>query len=265
MGAEKAFTLVELLVVIAIIALLMSILMPALAKARKQAKIILCQSNLKQMASACVMYTNDYDGRIWRGWAGPADAWQNSVWWCETKTLQVYYRDPDVRLCPEASKPLYPNGGRGATFYAWAGSETLRTDGCGSFGVNGWLEDQPEEFDWLNPARRWRTANLAGAAFIPMFVDCRWIDGWPQHYDAPPDYSDMPAPPVEARYMVRFCINRHEGYVNGAFLDCSVRKIGLKELWKLKWNRMFDVDGGPTPEEFDAAGDGWMRKFKDYY
>jgi prepilin-type processing-associated H-X9-DG protein len=64
--------------------------------------------------------------------------------------------------------------------------------------------------------------------------------------------------------MIRFCINRHDGYVNGVFLDCSVRKVGLKELWKLKWNRKFDLDGGPPPEEFDSLAP-WMSRFKDYY
>jgi prepilin-type N-terminal cleavage/methylation domain-containing protein/prepilin-type processing-associated H-X9-DG protein len=262
MRAKNAFTLVELLVVIAIIALLMSILMPALSKARRQAKIVLCQSNLKQMAGACVMYTDDYAGRFWSGWGA------NNVdneWWLNV--LQPYYKDYDVRLCPEATRPgsEVGLGVAGATFYAWTAFGYLGSEGYGSFGINGWLENYPEEFDWLNPARRWRTANVTGAAFIPMFVDCIWIDGWPQHFDQPPDCFDMPRPQTESRYMVRFCINRHDGYVNGAFLDCSVRKIGLKELWKLKWNRMFDVDGGPTPEEFNAAGDGWMRQFKDYY
>ena len=57
MNSKRAFTLVELLVVIAIIALLMSILMPALARVRNQAKDVLCQSNLKQWALIFSMNT----------------------------------------------------------------------------------------------------------------------------------------------------------------------------------------------------------------
>jgi len=59
---KHGFTLIELLVVISIIALLVSILMPALAKARDSAKSVYCLSNLRQFAIAAELYTNDNEG-----------------------------------------------------------------------------------------------------------------------------------------------------------------------------------------------------------
>src|SRR5437868_14017802 len=56
-----AFTLIELLVVIAIIAILAAILFPVFAQAREAARKATCQSNLKQMGSAFMMYIQDYD------------------------------------------------------------------------------------------------------------------------------------------------------------------------------------------------------------
>jgi prepilin-type processing-associated H-X9-DG protein len=66
--------------------------------------------------------------------------------------------------------------------------------------------------------------------------------------------------------MADFCINRHDGYINSLFLDWSVRRVGLKELWTLKWHNRFDTAGGWTraggvkPEDWPE----WMRNFKDY-
>ncbi len=58
---RRGFTLIELLVVIAIIAILAAILFPVFARAREKARVASCQSNLKQLATAALMYAQDYD------------------------------------------------------------------------------------------------------------------------------------------------------------------------------------------------------------
>ena len=59
--AARGFTLIELLVVIAIIAILAALLLPALAAAKRKAKLAQCQSNFHQIAAACYVYANDYN------------------------------------------------------------------------------------------------------------------------------------------------------------------------------------------------------------
>jgi len=63
----NGFTLIELLVVISIIALLVSILMPALAKARDQAYRVVCASNLKQCVTGCILFSMDHDDKVPHG------------------------------------------------------------------------------------------------------------------------------------------------------------------------------------------------------
>src|SRR5262245_49658297 len=64
-GPGRGFTLIELLVVIAIIAILVSILLPALASAREAGRAVKCMSNLKQIAEGYHSYALDFKGRIW--------------------------------------------------------------------------------------------------------------------------------------------------------------------------------------------------------
>ncbi len=64
MREKKGFTLVELLVVISIIALLLAILLPALGRAREVSKLVVCQSNLRQLAIAWMTYAQSNDERM---------------------------------------------------------------------------------------------------------------------------------------------------------------------------------------------------------
>jgi prepilin-type processing-associated H-X9-DG protein len=79
------------------------------------------------------------------------------------------------------------------------------------------------------------------------------------HEYAPPNTEDEPT-------WVRYCVNRHDGGVNALYMDWSVRKVGVKQLWTFKWHRQCDTRGkwtkagGVQPEDWPA----WMRRFRDY-
>jgi prepilin-type N-terminal cleavage/methylation domain-containing protein/prepilin-type processing-associated H-X9-DG protein len=78
---RHAFTLVELLVVIGIIALLVSILLPALNRARRQAMTIQCASNMRQIAMAMLMYIQDNKGTHPPATVFPGAIYPNGWWW----------------------------------------------------------------------------------------------------------------------------------------------------------------------------------------
>jgi prepilin-type N-terminal cleavage/methylation domain-containing protein/prepilin-type processing-associated H-X9-DG protein len=239
MSRTKGFTLVELLVVIAIIALLMSILMPALSRAKKQANTVLCQSKLGQWGAIFSAYTDDYDGYFQGGYGGG-----NNNWW-QDATRSYYDNVAEARCCPSASNPDKTDVGGFVVFGVWTDRGEFLTEGdYGSYGINGWVEnkDVPVGQNATDPSWRWRTPNVRGATYVPLFMDAQWIDCWPLFDDRPPDYDGMPWNEAQSyEGMGRFCINRHEGHINCLFLDFSVKKIGLKQMWTLKWHRQFDT------------------------
>jgi hypothetical protein len=124
------------------------------------------------------------------------------------------------------------------------------------------LYGKPAEFFWKSP-------DAKGGYNIPMFLDCWFWCGWPDDTDTPPHYDGERLNGDEDS-MQRFCINRHDGFINAAFVDYTVRRVGLKELFTLKWSRRYNTAGpwttagGVTPADWRNHGTGWLAKFKDY-
>lgn len=104
---DKGFTLIELLVVIAIIAILAAILFPVFARARENARRASCLSNMKQFGLALVMYSQDYDEKIYRG--------DTAQWW--TVPYMPYIKSEQILLCPSAPRRQYNYSWYGYTNY----------------------------------------------------------------------------------------------------------------------------------------------------
>lgn len=253
----KGFTLIELLVVISIIAFLTGILMSILGLARKQAKHVICQSNLRQWGLILHSYTADHDNRLLPPTAlremlteEPYERWSHhSPPWYDV--LRPYYEDsPGILLCPTAQKPTHEETivAHGNTFRAWR-SESGE---LWSYAVNTGVLDKAL-------TRKWTTGLDPR---IPAFSDSMHrivVAG-----NDPPEQDGIIG--WAARKTMPVCFNRHRAGINILFSDWSVRKIGLKEPWTLKWAARFDtagpwtLAGGVKPEDWPQ----WMRGFKDY-
>ncbi|MEN6301195.1 MAG: prepilin-type N-terminal cleavage/methylation domain-containing protein [Armatimonadia bacterium] len=110
---HRGFTLIELLVVIAIIAILAAILFPVFAKAREKARQSSCLSNVKQVATAILSYSQDYDERmpLCVGWLAPSvvlagPEWPN-YWW---QQVEPYMKNLQILACPSSSSKSVNSG-----------------------------------------------------------------------------------------------------------------------------------------------------------
>ncbi len=263
MPKQNGFTLIELMVVISIIAMLLAILMPALAGSRQQAKAIACQSNLSQWGKVFNMYTMDNNGYFASGSSG-------KMW---TTFLKPYYIDTDLHLCPMATKPASEAMGLpnmpGSKFLAWGKFDPnnptyiyLKLGNVyGSYGMNGHVSNDPPDANdpyGRNLANNWRRCDVRSASNIPLFLDCTWLGALPTSFDEPPQYEGECLYGPNGPDIKAFCIDRHNGFINGLFVDFSVRKVGLKQLWKLKWHQQFDINVAPP------VWPSWMSNFKDF-
>jgi prepilin-type processing-associated H-X9-DG protein len=260
--------LIELLVVIAVIAMLMAILLPVLGRVRKQARAVVCRMRLRQAESLLSMYAQDHAGRF--------PDWGLNAWFIVTEPSFELY--PKITTCPSAARrpgrDRVPWGGPFAP-YAWPVTYADYDHGnwpdhldiiYGSYGLNLWTYN---EYERAKASRRpisegvhWNVCDLRGASRVPVLLDCSWHIVVPHDNDGPPKSEGH----VRDQPMSMICFDRHNGGTNSLFMDWSVRKVGLKEPWTLKWHRKFDTAnpwtkaGGVRPQDWPE----WMRGFRDY-
>lgn len=250
---------------------------------RGRAKEYVCQANLHRWGDVFGGIIEENDGRFSSGFVPGGYYWplglppelqdwkRNRTWFCPTATV------------PQWNEQGISSGGM-SIFNAWGiiqlRDADMRYKGepiavsenglAGSYGLNGYvipiepwgLDVYPESP--VPASNGWRDLQtLSSASAIPMFLDALRFDVWPLESHAPAAQENAA---WGSNHMARCCINRHDGAVNCLFVDGSARKVGLKELWTLKWHKGFNTAGpwtkagGVQPENWPE----WIRPFKDY-
>ncbi|MHC4444349.1 MAG: type II secretion system protein [Planctomycetota bacterium] len=271
MQQPKGFTLIELLVVVAIIALLMAILLPSFRKAKLQSRDVVCRAYLKQWGTIWAMYCQTNKNSFSEGMVDDA-GWHRGEWVICLR--RQYDTRSDILRCPMAMERRPDGkewGGPFNTYYMpLGGSGSKGGEEEPSYGANNWIynphpsrkdiQGRPAKYNWR------KTTDIKRPNQVPVFADTMWRGGGPSESGRRGDPPYFNGQWTGYDYeMKHFCIDRHNGRVNFLFMDWTVRRVGLKELWKLKWHREFNTEGpwtragGCKPQKWPK----WMRKFPD--
>jgi prepilin-type N-terminal cleavage/methylation domain-containing protein len=263
----RAFTLVELLVVIGIIAVLIAILLPALSRAKQQAALVQCASNLRQLSTCMFMYEQDSRGRLILylttnttkyGYKIPAWHYLIKPYFNRLAAGQAISSstktDDMILRCPNAQDYESSTGAGTATspFQTYLTTYSGWGDIYASYGFNRYLYDATSDAGsgtWNAGFFGYQATdpNTIGTTFyklqsprmgqIVMFTDCRWRDFYINDNtgNAPTPAGYHPRDTSGYGQMNTIATKRHGRYTNVAMTDLSVRTIPLEQLWSFRW------------------------------
>jgi prepilin-type processing-associated H-X9-DG protein len=235
--------------VIAIIAILAGMLLPALAKAKAQAKNTQCINSLRQMSLATRLYAEDNKDHV-----PPVVGRVGEYWFHEIAPYmgdQAFKTNPNANMngvmrlmiCPTTKRPK-TNPQKDETWWGTSTKTWRALEAEGSYGMNLWLDDQGE-FVSDFPRDRYYGKYSVAPADVPVYGDSVWVGSWPEGGDRPPldlkggGYGGGSFPHARGQFMGRFAINRHNGGIILGYVDGHAQKVLVRGLWTVNWHNNF--------------------------